>query len=747
MLKNLKAQDFVIVALALGFLAYWMTVQIPKEQAAREKTRKEHQEKLEKERIEQDALKPINGDQQPTLGKTVVPTAPIDPVLAPLSKTPPFLGDPVTQPSEARLPALPAPKIIKLESDELELVFTEDCGALSSATLKSYTVEPADESTDASKAERVKMLDSAAPFLPSLRVVNVKLVLDDNREIEVLREDDLYQDLRPYVARRRFVYDPSRSTAGEWDTTGTVKRQTVCFYQELLDPSSGSPLGLRLYKEFTVYPNATKSETDDDDNPALLASRHIDVDIRFEASPEHLRAAQRFVIHYFLIGSGGVFPDGTATEPVFKYAEHFYQMTSIGGYDNKTFKNEFIPSSKLEKDESVVRELSFKPATCWTATQSRFFTAALIAYEPSDIWLARAYYHRTGRAADNQDKRYSRPGVVVTSMKPASMTLDFSDPLTSTGGDRFALFLGPLDSEILKNYDQRLTPGGYKNEPVPALAPLHLDKLIKFGGFSWFDPISRLLLAIFQGLHVVIRSYGLAVILLTIIVKLALYPIQKKSVISMSRMQKIQPMVKALNYKYKGQNGPEALRKKQMETMDLYKKFKVNPMSGCLPMFVQIPVFFALYGMFSTAYPMRHASFLWINDLSLPDRLAFLPFWPGWFNLLPIIYSGVMIYNALKTPKSDDPNQQMTRTMGFMMPVVFTFIFYNMPAGLVLYFTVSALFGLLESTYVRKRYISDEPLEPPKDLKRFIEKMDKEKAAQSGVVASGPTLDISDALK
>ena len=85
--------------------------------------------------------------------------------------------------------------------------------------------------------------------------------------------------------------------------------------------------------------------------------------------------------------------------------------------------------------------------------------------------------------------------------------------------------------------------------------------------------------------------------------------------------------------------------------------------------------------------------------------------------------------------------------MGFMMPVVFAFIFYNMPAGLVLYFTVSAIFGLLESVYVRKRFISDEPLEPPKELKRFIEKMEKEKAAQSGVVAPGPTLDISDALK
>ena len=206
----------------------------------------------------------------------------------------------------------------------------------------------------------------------------------------------------------------------------------------------------------------------------------------------------------------------------------------------------------------------------------------------------------------------------------------------------------------------------------------------------------------------IVRNYGVAILLLTFLIKLALHRTTFKQQESMMKMQKLQPELKLLQETYKSDK--QKLAAKQME---LWKKNGVNPLGGCLPILIQIPIFTALYMSFSHSADMRGHGFLWIKDLTLPDAV-----W-GWvlpwslpllgniltLNPLPIIYIGVTVWMSLsqKLPTGGDPAQEQTMKMMRWMPVVFGFIFYSMPSGLVLYFTANAVLSTIEIKMVKKK--------------------------------------------
>lgn len=203
----------------------------------------------------------------------------------------------------------------------------------------------------------------------------------------------------------------------------------------------------------------------------------------------------------------------------------------------------------------------------------------------------------------------------------------------------------------------------------------------------------------------VVGNYAIAVILLTFLVKAAMFRLTWKQHASMIAMQKVAPELKYIQEQYKGDK--QKMAQKQME---LWKKHGVNPLGGCLPLLVQIPIFIALYNAFQYNADMRGAHFLWISDLTLPDQilgmhLAFLDNWVLSLNPLPIIYIGVTVWMSMTTPMptGGDPQQEQIAKMMRWMPVLFGVIFYNMPAGLVLYFTVNALISTLEVKFIRKR--------------------------------------------
>jgi YidC/Oxa1 family membrane protein insertase len=202
-----------------------------------------------------------------------------------------------------------------------------------------------------------------------------------------------------------------------------------------------------------------------------------------------------------------------------------------------------------------------------------------------------------------------------------------------------------------------------------------------------------------------VPNYAIAVILLTFLVKAAMFRLTWKQHASMIAMQKVAPELKYLQEQYKGDR--QKLAQKQME---LWKKHGVNPLGGCLPLLVQIPIFIALYNAFQYNADMRGEHFLWISDLTLPDQvwgtpIAMLHGWVLSLNPLPIIYICVTVWMSLTTPMptGGDPQQEQIAKMMRWMPVLFGVIFYNMPAGLVLYFTVNAIISTLEVKFIRKR--------------------------------------------
>jgi YidC/Oxa1 family membrane protein insertase len=216
----------------------------------------------------------------------------------------------------------------------------------------------------------------------------------------------------------------------------------------------------------------------------------------------------------------------------------------------------------------------------------------------------------------------------------------------------------------------------------------NLDKIINFG---WFDVMAKPTLYMLNYIYGYIHNYGWAIILVTIIIKALFWPIAHKGMKSMKTMQKLQPKMAKLREKYS--NDKERLNQ---EMIQLYRTYKINPLGGCLPMLLQIPVFFALYRVLMQTIELRHAPFmLWITDLSAPDRLPVgfdIPHLGG-IPVLTLLMGGSMFLQQKMTPTTGDPTQ--AKIMMFL-PVVFTFMFINFASGLVLYWFVNNLLSIAQ---------------------------------------------------
>ena len=212
--------------------------------------------------------------------------------------------------------------------------------------------------------------------------------------------------------------------------------------------------------------------------------------------------------------------------------------------------------------------------------------------------------------------------------------------------------------------------------------------------FGIFKIVCQSLLNFMNLLHSWLHDYGLAILALTTVIKLTLWPIQNKANKSMRHMVVLSPKMQELREKYK--DDPTRMNQ---EVMKLYKQYGINPVGGCLPMMIQIPIFFGLFKMLGQAVELRNAKFLWIKDLSQPDTLAFLPVL-GWrINLIPILMAASQIWLMAMTPKTGDATQR--RVMMFT-PLIFLFICYNFAAALALYYTTQNLFSILQF-YMNKR--------------------------------------------
>jgi YidC/Oxa1 family membrane protein insertase len=212
--------------------------------------------------------------------------------------------------------------------------------------------------------------------------------------------------------------------------------------------------------------------------------------------------------------------------------------------------------------------------------------------------------------------------------------------------------------------------------------------------FGMFKIVSQFLLNFLNTIHGFVKDYGVAILVLTLVVRLVLWPLQSKANQTMRKTALLGPKMQELREKFK--DDPTRMNQ---EVMKLYKQYGINPVGGCLPMAIQIPIFFGLYQMLAQAVELRNARFLWVHDLSQPDTVAHLPVlgWP--INIIPLLMAATQIWLMAMTPKTGDPTQR--RIMMFT-PLIFLFFCYNFAAALALYYTAQNLFSILQF-YQNKR--------------------------------------------
>ncbi len=296
---------------------------------------------------------------------------------------------------------------------------------------------------------------------------------------------------------------------------------------------------------------------------------------------------------------------------------------------------------KKLKDEAPV----YGKEAVWTSIQSKYFIDVIAPLGDS--------FEQIRLSRDNDRIQNTIKSTLLTLQPGAAKQLDYF------------LFFGPKDIEILK-------AEGHK-----------LDKTIDFG---FFEILSKPLLYVLIFFYGFLKNYGLAIILLTIIIKILFWPLTHKSYASMKAMQKLQPEMQKVRERFKSDK--ERLNK---ELMGLYKKHRVNPMGGCLPMLVQIPVFFALYKVLLGSIALRHAPFaMWLTDLSAKDP----------YYITPVLMGISMFVQQKLTPTTADPMQAKIMTF---LPVVFTFMFLNFPSGLVIYWLVNNLLTIVQQYYIHRK--------------------------------------------
>lgn len=302
----------------------------------------------------------------------------------------------------------------------------------------------------------------------------------------------------------------------------------------------------------------------------------------------------------------------------------------------------------------------------WVALQDTYFTAALL---PKDKDL----HAFVSKASEEQS---------VVGLLGPKQTLPPGGELAL----RAQVYAGPRDLDTLKTVGQ------------------DLDQLIDLG---WFDFLARPALWLLKFLYHYTGNYGIAIILVTVLQKIAFHPLTHKSMKSMQAMQAVQPKVQAIQERYK--NNPQ---KKQEETMALYRKHGVNPMGGCLPMLAQIPIFIALYNALSSSVEMWQAHFLWIRDLTQPDSLFTITLWGGHAisaNLLALLMGVSMWFQQKMSPTTGDPRQ--AQMMLWTMPIIFTFMFWSFPSGLVLYWFVNNILQVAQQWLINRGKARPSPAE------------------------------------
>ncbi len=367
------------------------------------------------------------------------------------------------------------------------------------------------------------------------------------------------------------------------------------------------------------------------------------------------------------------------------------EFQNVGFYNGKRgMTGRRIPTvfklQKMQKNNGAKEESSGN--IFWAAVRNQFFTVSLAPETPlSGIVRGRVYDLGSTDYRGNAQYGVTGEFALSTELLPPGKHITH----------KLDLYAGPKEYSRLKDAGE------------------HHDLVMQFGFFGFF---SKLLLLLMQMLHGFTGNWGWAIITMTIIVKLLFWPLTAQASESQKRMQKISGPMKELQEKYK--DNPQ---KMQMEVSKLFRENKVNPAAGCLPIFIQMPIFLGLFFMLRSAAELRFANFLWITDLSEPERILHwgvnLPILGEYLNILPILMGITQFIQMSLTPMptGGDEMQQMQAKMFRILPFVFLFMLYGFSSGLVLYWTVQNVLSILQQKIVNSKK-DDSPIVLPSTSKK-----------------------------
>ncbi len=432
--------------------------------------------------------------------------------------------------------------------------------------------------------------------------------------------------------------------------------------------------GLVVAKRFVLPAEGSK------DDPYLV---RMEVTFRNDGAAEVKRDG-------YFIATGGAAPAHSTDWPHYTRFEwqHQGKRSSI---DVNWFNASSVPLLGIPLRDARDLFSESKPDVTWASVASQYF-CTIVTTEKSrgdSAWATRFDSKLTTHPIYGIQGGLGMPG--------------FSLPPGGTLQEAFLIYTGPKELNRLRSLK-----GGQ-------------DAVMNFGMFGF---VSEFLLWAMNGLHGIFHSYAAAIIVLTLLIKSALWPIQNKATNQMRQMAALSPKMTELREKHK--DDPQKLNE---EMMKLYREYGVNPFSGCLPMLIQIPIFFGFYSMLGVAIELRNSSFLWIADLSQPDTIWTIPGINFPINLLPIIMAGTMVWQMAITPKSGDAMQQR---IFYFMPVIFLVFCYNYASGLALYWTTQNIFSIVQLYLTRNK-----PL-PTLEKKSAVAKREADAARKRKKKRPGP---------
>ncbi len=371
-----------------------------------------------------------------------------------------------------------------------------------------------------------------------------------------------------------------------------------------------------------------------------------------KSSPTNDRDQVHFFRYYYLDGSFKDSIDSTSSE----------------GFFSNLFGSE-------SKDKRFTEVQTKGDGFDFFGVGSRYFIAVLdpLNHRPSGVIL------------DNRDGNTTGVIAEYDSIKLAPNESESLD---------FAAYVGIREEDGMEFRDNALNPKEVKDSPFSGLS----EKLNKSYNQGLTTPFRNGIVWIFKKMYAfLIPNYGWCIIAFSLLLKIVFYPLNQKQAESMKKMQELNPLIQEINVKF--EKDPAL---KQQKIMELYKKHNANPVGGCLPMLVQIPIFIALYTAFSDTIDLWKSPFLWVNDLSEPDTVWVSPMILGNIlnlNLLPIIMVATQIVQTRMTSVATDPNQ---KAMMYLMPVIMTFFFWSMPSGVTLYWTTQNFFSIAQQYYTNR---------------------------------------------